>query len=215
LVGEYQAGRSQTDITPVISRHPRRPLSGIHGSQRKAWIPAQKRRGNDVLWGSYFFKTIKILEVRKNTMSHSIIQIKIRGFHVDAFGVVNHAWFIRFFEEARWAYLDERPELGDGLKSAGIAHSVVSLHVEYQLPVRLGNLLGIRTRVARAGQRSIAFEQEADIMPGQETAVIAQVTNVFFLARGGEVVEVNNEVFDSWPELRELSENSLLDKKSV
>lgn len=139
-------------------------------------------------------------------MSHSIIQIKIRGYHVDAFGVVNHAWFIRFFEEARWAYLDERPALRNGLQTAGVAHSVVSLHVEYKLPVRLGNLLGIKARVCRAGGRSITFEQEADILPGQETAVIAQITNVFFRARGGEVVEVKDGVFDSWPELRELNE---------
>ena len=120
--------------------------------------------------------------------------------------MVNHAWFIRFFEEARWAYLDERPALRNGLQSAGVAHSVVSLHVEYKLPVRLGNLLRIKTRVTRAGRRSITFEQEADIIPGQETAVIAQVTNVFFLARGGEVVEVNDGVFDHWPELKDLYE---------
>ena len=80
-------------------------------------------------------------------MTHPIVEIKIRGYHIDAFGVVNHAWFVRFFEEARWAYLDERPALRDGLRSAGVAHSVVSLHVEYQLPVRLGNLLRIKTRV--------------------------------------------------------------------
>ena len=34
----------------VISRHPRRLLSGIQCSLRKAWIPAQKRCGNDVLY---------------------------------------------------------------------------------------------------------------------------------------------------------------------
>jgi len=143
-------------------------------------------------------------------MSHSIIEIKIRGYHIDAFGVVNHGWFVRFFEEARWAYLDERPALRDGLQSAGVAHSVVSLHVEYKHPVRLGNLLGIKTRVNRAGRRSITFEQEAYIIPGQETAVIAQVTNVFFRTRWGEVVEVDDGVFDPWPELNELTENGRL-----
>lgn len=148
-------------------------------------------------------------------MTHSIIEIKVRGFHVDAFGVVNHAWFVRFFEEARWAYLDERPALRDGLRSAGVAHSVVSLHVEYKHPVRLGNLLGIKTRVSRVGRRSITFEQQADIVPGQITAVIAQVTNVFFRTRGGEVVEVEDGVFDFWPELKEFNNNNMLEMKSV
>ena len=36
---------------PAMARHPRRPLSGIHCFQRKAWIPAQKPRGNDALCG--------------------------------------------------------------------------------------------------------------------------------------------------------------------
>jgi YbgC/YbaW family acyl-CoA thioester hydrolase len=143
-------------------------------------------------------------------MSYSCVEFKIRGYHVDAFGVVNQAWFIRFFEEDRWAYLDERPALRDGLHSAGVAHSVVSLQVEYRHPVRLGNLLGIRTQVNRASRRSIAFEQEADIIPGQETAIFAQVRNVFFRVRGGEVVEVRDGVFDSWPELRKLTETSRL-----
>ena len=61
----------------------------------------------------------------------SVTEITVRGFHVDVFGVVNHAWYVHFFEEARWAYLDERAALRDGLHAAGIAHSVVSLAVEY------------------------------------------------------------------------------------
>ena len=148
-------------------------------------------------------------------MTHSIIEIKVRGFHVDAFGVVNHAWFVRFFEEARWAYLDERPGLRNGLHSAGVAHSVVSLHVEYKHPARLGNLLGIKTRLSRAGRRSITFEQKAAIIPGEELAAIAQVTNVFFRIRGGEVVEVTDGVFDQWPELKDLYNNGLLGGKSA
>jgi thioesterase-3 len=150
------------------------------------------------------------LEVKTINLTHSIVEIKVRGFHVDVFGVVNHAWFVRFFEEARWAYLDERPALRDGLQSAGVAHSVVSLQVAYKHPVRLRNLLRIKTRINRAGRRSITFEQEADIIPGQEPAVIAQVTNVFFRIRGGKVVEVKDGVFDSWPELRELTETCWL-----
>ena len=30
-------------------------------------------------------------------MSYSCVEIKIRGYHIDTFGVVNHAWFIRLF----------------------------------------------------------------------------------------------------------------------
>jgi acyl-CoA thioesterase FadM len=61
-------------------------------------------------------------------MGHSLIQIKVRGYHVDAFGVVNHAWFVRFFEEARWAYLDERPALRNGLHLDGVTADELWTH---------------------------------------------------------------------------------------
>ena len=66
--------------------------------------------------------------------------------------------------------------------------------------VEMGNLLGIETPLSRADRRNITFEQKAVIIPGEGPAAIAQVTNVFFRIRGGEVVGVDDEVFDPWSE---------------
>jgi thioesterase III len=137
----------------------------------------------------------------------SVTEITVRGFHVDVFGVVNHAWYIHFFEEARWAYMDERPALRDSLHSSGIAHSVVSLVVQYKQPVRLGDILHINTRLSRADRHSITFDQRAYIGTGRDAAVEAQITNVFFRSRGGEVVGVDSEVLDPWAELRDLTKS--------
>ncbi len=136
----------------------------------------------------------------------SVTEIKVRGFHVDVFGVVNHACYIRFFEEARWAHMDERPELRQGLSQAGVGHSVVSLVVQYRHPVRFGDVLRIETRVGRASSHSIVFDQRAHVGTGRDAAVEAQVTNVFFRTHSSQVIGVNDEVFDSWGELRNLSE---------
>ncbi len=134
----------------------------------------------------------------------SMTEIKVRGFHVDVFGVVNHAWYIHFFEDARWAYMDERPALRDSLHSAGIAHSVVSLVAQYKHPVRLGDILQIKTRLSRAGDHSITFDQTASTA-ASDAAVEAQITNVFFKSRGGQVIGVDHEAFDPWSELRDLT----------
>ena len=136
------------------------------------------------------------------SVAPSVTEIKVRGFHVDVFGVVNHARYIRFFEEARWAYMDERPELQQGLQSAGIAHSVVSLAVEYRHPAHFGDTVRIETRVGRASGHSVTFDQRAYIGTDRNVGVEAQVTNVFFETRGGQVIGVNDEVFDSWEELK-------------
>ena len=145
-------------------------------------------------------------------MEASVIEIKVRGFHVDVFGVVNHGRYIQFFEEARWAYLDDRVELRDGLHFAGIAHSVVSLEVEYKYPARLGSILRIETQVSQAGRHSITFSQKAAISPSSETAVKARVTNVFFQSRGGELIDVDNAIFNYWPDLKEVIRRQSIDQ---
>jgi thioesterase-3 len=144
----------------------------------------------------------------------SVTEITIRGFHVDVFGVVNHAWYLHFFEEARWVYMDERAALRDGLHSAGIGHSVVSLVVQYRHPVRLGDILRIETWACRASSHSVTFAQMAYIGAGSDVVVEAQVTNVFFRTRGGQVVGVDNEVFDSWGEMRDLTKSRSGDPRS-
>jgi len=147
--------------------------------------------------------------------SPSLTEIKVRGFHVDAFGVVNHAWYVHFFEEARWAYFDERPAIRDALHVAGIAHSVVSLAVKYAFPVRLGDVLRIETEVSRASHHSITFEQRVYIGTGSDVATEAHVTNVFFLSRGGKTVGVDHKVFDTWAELRDLTGSAVEDLKRL
>lgn len=37
----------------------------------------------------------------------SVIVLKVRGYHVDVFGHVNHARYLEFLEEARWAFFEE------------------------------------------------------------------------------------------------------------
>ncbi|WOD06656.1 acyl-CoA thioesterase [Marinomonas sp. GJ51-6] len=37
----------------------------------------------------------------------NIIQIKVRGYHLDVFQHVNNARYLEFLEEGRWAFFDE------------------------------------------------------------------------------------------------------------
>ena len=60
--------------------------------------------------------------------------------------------------------------------------------------------------VSRASGHSITFDQRAYVGTGRDVAVEAKITNVFFRTRGGQVIGMNDEVFDSWGELRNLSE---------
>jgi thioesterase-3 len=54
----------------------------------------------------------------------SEIQIKIRGYHVDHFGHVNNGKYYGFFEEGRWSYFDDKPELLDYFHTNELMHVV-------------------------------------------------------------------------------------------
>jgi hypothetical protein len=54
----------------------------------------------------------------------SEIQIKIRGYHIDHFGHVNNGKYYGFFEEGRWSYFDDKPELLDYFHTNELMHVV-------------------------------------------------------------------------------------------
>ncbi len=54
----------------------------------------------------------------------SEIQIKIRGYHIDHFGHVNNGKYYGFFEDGRWSYFDDKPELLDYFHTNELMHVV-------------------------------------------------------------------------------------------
>jgi len=37
-----------------------------------------------------------------------IVEIKVRGYHIDHFNHVNHTRYLEFMEEGRWSYFEEK-----------------------------------------------------------------------------------------------------------
>ena len=81
---------------------------------------------------------------RSQTVS-SVIVLKVRGYHVDVFGHVNHARYLEFLEEARWAFFEEWPALTAALHARGIIHVVVNINIDYKSQATVGDLLRIET----------------------------------------------------------------------
>ena len=134
----------------------------------------------------------------------TVMELKVRGYHLDLFGVVNHARYVEFMEEGRWRYLEQRPRLASDLHAAGVVHSVVNLNIDYRRPARLGDVLRLETRLGRATGRSITFSQGAWLADSETPALEGEVTNVFFRAQGGEVVSTADPVFAAWEELQRM-----------
>jgi len=67
------------------------------------------------------------------------IEIKIRGYHADMFGHVNHARYLEFMEEGRWNYFEKR-NLFNAFHERKIGHVVVNI-IQDIVQVETGILL--------------------------------------------------------------------------
>lgn len=131
----------------------------------------------------------------------SVIKIKVRGYHLDVFGHVNHARYIEFMEEARWDYLDVYQDIRDVLHGHGIGHATVNININYRHEARLAQVLRIETNVKSATRNSMTFEQNVFLDDSGVLAAEATVTNVFFRMADREVIPMADDVFKSWADL--------------
>ena len=139
----------------------------------------------------------------------SVIGLKVRGYHVDVFGHVNHARYIEFLEEARWAFFEEWPELTAALHARGIIHVVVNINIDYKSQATVGDLLQIETRPIRIGRSSLVVAQTIKQVGSDKMVVDAKVTNIFLDSVKGKASSVRNDFLSHWPGLINLQPDGL------
>ena len=79
-------------------------------------------------------------------MSHTRT-IRIRGYHCDFYGHLNHARYLELLEEARWSYLEDRMDLQDW-KEKNLGIVIASLTINYRRPAPVDTVLEIHSRAA-------------------------------------------------------------------
>ena len=132
----------------------------------------------------------------------SVLLLKVRAYHVDVFGHVNHARYLEFLEEARWAFFEEWPALSAALHARGLIHVVINMNIDYKSPATVGDLLRIETEPTRVGGSSLVVAQAIRQAGSGAVAVDATVTNVFLDSASGKPASVRDELVAHWPSLR-------------
>ena len=131
----------------------------------------------------------------------TIRDFKIRGYHIDVFGHVNHAKYVRLMEESRWDYLDQNKDVNESMISQGIGHCTVHISIGYKNPAVMGDVLRVETGVCRKSRRSITFSQNMFVVGSGNQVAYAEVVNVFFRKKTREILETDSEVFSIWEDL--------------
>lgn len=83
---------------------------------------------------------------------------KIRSFHTDSFGHVNHARYLEFLEEARWQFA-EHHGLTDLLNQEGLGFIIMEMNLRFRLPVVAGDTIHVLTSLVTLGSDIGEVEQ--------------------------------------------------------
>lgn len=86
------------------------------------------------------------------------MQVKIYYHHTDAAGVVYYANYLKFLEEARTEFLQERGVSVKGLAEGGILFAVARQEIDYKSPAFYGDRLEVETNIGGTTGVRINFE---------------------------------------------------------
>lgn len=106
-------------------------------------------------------------------------EIKVRGYHLDAYGHVNNARWLELLEEARWRWLDEAVDLGAWDRDGrGIA--VLNIDVTYRRPARRHDVVTLISWMSRLGGKACVCRQRAVNRDTGDPLLDAAITFVLF-----------------------------------
>nr|WP_300312447.1 thioesterase family protein [Halomonas sp.] len=136
-------------------------------------------------------------------MNTTSIDLRVRGFHLDGYGHVNHARYLEFLEEGRWDYFDRHAGLMGVLSRGDVAFVVVNLNIDYRTAAVAGDDLEVRTHLADLGSRSARMSQQ--ITRKSDGALVVRAVLTFVL-----LDVANNKAASIEGELREALEPLLV-----
>ena len=113
---------------------------------------------------------------------------RIYYYDTDTSGAVYHANYLKYLEEARSEYLEERGFSVKGLLEQGVGFAVRGLQVDYKFPALYADTLEIKTRVKEFTPYRIVFAYEAHNQDGR--LIIKAETDLVCVGRDLKLIEV-------------------------
>jgi thioesterase-3 len=125
-------------------------------------------------------------------MSH-IRTIRVRGYHCDFYGHLNHARYLELLEEARWSYLEDRMDVNDW-KGKHLGIVVASLTINYRRPAPVDTILDIHSNLGEIGAKTAIINQEMINQGTGKKIADAAITFAVVDTRTGRAVPMEGEV---------------------
>ena len=130
-------------------------------------------------------------------MSYSYIH-KVQYYETDQMGIVHHSNYIRWFEEARTALMDDSGYAYARLEHEGIVIPVLSVECEYKKMLRFGDTARIEVEIAKFNGIKIVMNYCVYLESTGELCTTGQTSHCFLDSdhKPVSMKKVNREFFD-------------------
>ena len=109
----------------------------------------------------------------------------------DQMGVIHHANYIKWMEEARIAYMDELGFSYKRMETLGIVSPVVGVAAEYKKPVSFDDEVEVRVRITAYNSIRMTLEYEFFDVTTGEVCTTASSSHCF--TKGGRLVSLKRD----------------------
>ena len=121
-------------------------------------------------------------------------EIRIRGYHTDLYQHVNNARYLEFLEEGRWQLLEDHMKL-EAFMNKGFRFFVVNINISYKRPVRVNDVIIIKSGLGKIGNKSAVIKQQ---IINNKTNVVCVDADITFV-----IADVNGKPLKITGELKE------------
>lgn len=105
----------------------------------------------------------------------------IREGHLDSFGHVNNAEYLRLLEEARWEFITDRGYRFQRIQETGLAPVILDIHLKFKQELRLRQKIWIETTFLSVQRKLARMQQVIRSEEGQVCCTADLIFGIFDL----------------------------------
>ncbi|MBS3737549.1 MAG: acyl-CoA thioesterase [Psychroflexus sp.] len=120
---------------------------------------------------------------------------KVRYAETDQMGVVHHANYLLYLEQARIEWLENKGIKYNELEKEGIMLPVYKIEIEYKKPLVFGESVKVQVQCSKAPDVKIGFDYKL-LNPCDEVVAEAKVILVFMSAQTRKPIRCPKHVFE-------------------
>ena len=145
-------------------------------------------------------------------MKLNIYEHRAQYYETDQMGIIHHANYLHWFEEARIDMMEQMGMGYDVMEEQGIISPVLSIHCEYKSMVRFGETVQVLVHLKEYNGIKMTLEYTVIDKETKQLRCVGESRHCF-LTRDGKPVSLKRELIEMDKAFREYSESGDSEKE--